>query len=658
MFFSFAINTGVLITAKISVQAAADAAAYAGAATQARQLNAISYLNYDMRRQYKKFLYRYLFVGNIGAPNFPTRPEGLTGGEYGYPKLDYISGSTTPVPNPLKVPVICIPLTAGGTPSDNCLMLNIPNTASLVNDFFPNGGLTQITNTLLTSITAIQQQQNNQCKSQGSINLFVLMSWLFRGTYNQADLVSMLNGLTGGAGLSAKDVSDVIAKVEGIVSGLGLYPRNIINLMRIETLSGFLNQAAEKSPITQDQVTAMQSAGAEAHERTIQAFKSALVNLNANVMDPSKVTLTELQNDNQITLQNVQANFNSYVQFMDPNSVATSNKITCASSVLSFPTVGVPVGVKRTDSVPTHYAVKISATAKLLFLPISDGIELQAFASAQPFGSRIGPANMQESDFVESVSPGLVNSVPINDCSAAPMKCNIPNLNIDAANKFNTQAFLQSLGSLENIGAGGKFNMDGRDQVSAEAPNPSEVGHYNILPPAKDDMSFEFIPYAASKATHIYRFYAPIFPESGGDPHGELDTFMTQVFGKTSVGNNAFGINMPTLKADVESKIWGYVQSDLTKGGALTEYGETTTFAAIELPMSPAIPYAPPVGGMFWLTKPEQVLSSWGPDNLTISAGNKGFQPRFGYSVKFVAMQKLIQSGMNSADDDEANVQH
>ncbi|NDG84936.1 MAG: hypothetical protein EBX52_07860, partial [Proteobacteria bacterium] len=68
MFFSFTINTGLLIHAKISVQAAADAAAYAGAATQGRLLNSISFLNYDMRRQYKKFLFRNAFVGSMGSP--------------------------------------------------------------------------------------------------------------------------------------------------------------------------------------------------------------------------------------------------------------------------------------------------------------------------------------------------------------------------------------------------------------------------------------------------------------------------------------------------------------------------------------------------------------------------------------------------------------
>src|SRR4051812_49183793 len=71
LFFAFVVNTGMLVNAKINLQNAADLAAYAGAATQARQLTQISYLNYEMRRQYKKVLLRYYVMGNMAQRNFP-----------------------------------------------------------------------------------------------------------------------------------------------------------------------------------------------------------------------------------------------------------------------------------------------------------------------------------------------------------------------------------------------------------------------------------------------------------------------------------------------------------------------------------------------------------------------------------------------------------
>src|SRR5271154_3984613 len=73
-FFCFVVNIGMLVNAKINLQNAADLAAYAGAATQARQLNSISYLNYEMRRQFKKFLFRYYVVGNMAQRQFPRAP--------------------------------------------------------------------------------------------------------------------------------------------------------------------------------------------------------------------------------------------------------------------------------------------------------------------------------------------------------------------------------------------------------------------------------------------------------------------------------------------------------------------------------------------------------------------------------------------------------
>ena len=57
LLFAFTTNVGMLVHAKINLQNAADAAAYAGAAVQARQLTAAAYLNWEMRRALKEFLF-------------------------------------------------------------------------------------------------------------------------------------------------------------------------------------------------------------------------------------------------------------------------------------------------------------------------------------------------------------------------------------------------------------------------------------------------------------------------------------------------------------------------------------------------------------------------------------------------------------------------
>src|SRR3954466_6254455 len=75
LFFAFVVNTGMLVNAKINLQNAADLAAYAGAAVQARQLNNAAFLNYEMRRQYKKFILRYYVIGSYMYASFPQAPN-------------------------------------------------------------------------------------------------------------------------------------------------------------------------------------------------------------------------------------------------------------------------------------------------------------------------------------------------------------------------------------------------------------------------------------------------------------------------------------------------------------------------------------------------------------------------------------------------------
>src|ERR1051325_1998291 len=78
LFFAFVVNTGMLVNAKINLQNAADLAAYAGAAVQARQLNNAAFLNYEMRRQYKKFIFRYYVIGSFMYTTFPNTPAKAT----------------------------------------------------------------------------------------------------------------------------------------------------------------------------------------------------------------------------------------------------------------------------------------------------------------------------------------------------------------------------------------------------------------------------------------------------------------------------------------------------------------------------------------------------------------------------------------------------
>jgi len=674
MFFGFAINTGLLITAKISVQAAADAAAYAGAATQARQLNAISYLNYDMRRQFKKFLYRYNFMGSAASMGGGTPPTSINMNKtvdpthYGYPKKWYSGSSSSDLQTTaIKVPVICIPMTGSGGGNDYCQQLNTPNSTKMAALWFPNKGLTTVTQAMLSTMGYIESSLDEQCKKYSNINLFVLMEWLFRGNLDPTSLENTL-GTMASAIKDASERQQAVQKIDTLVNGLGLYPRNLFNYMRITTLQQFLNDPP--STVTQDQVKSLESnqSAADSHERTIQAFKSVLVNLNNDVLDHSKVSMMELQPQNQINIELVEASFNAYVQYMQDAPVDPNADTRCQSNVVPFQVNNAPVGVNKTSSNTIYYAVKVKATAKLLFLPISDGIELEAFASAKPFGSRIGPTgsngvgNLTEADFVETVKPDIPPGLSPtgSDCAGlAGTQCKLPNLHITDGDTFYSSTFLDALyhiGGVQNTtGKGLTLSYQGMD--NAEAPEPKEIGHYNIIPPPKSDMGGEYIPYAVDQNSSIYRFYAPIFTGTA-DVNAQITTMLGKVFSNAVSGtNNFFNIDTFSLKTDLLAQMTSYASAAL-KQGSTSENGETETFAALELPMVPHSSNPPkpiqPSPQSFWLTRPEQVLSSWSPPHLQ---GAPNPTPRFGYSVKFVAMQNVLQ-GSSGPDEDQEKVEH
>lgn len=672
MFFTFAVNTGLLIAAKISVQTAADAAAYAGAATEARLLNGISFLNYDMRRQYKKYIFRTNFVGAMGSPDFP-QPLAQNSSVYDFPKLDFTL-STPSKKSAMKVPIICIPLTIGGKADDNCLRINVANSAyALSKDIGTGIGVDAIISQFLANVNATNQLQQTVCHGQGQLNLFVLLTWLFRGNADDTSLDSILLSLK--TALSDKDYQAAKSTISTLVQGLGLYPRNIINLMRIETLAGFLNGSSDVvgQELTSDKILTLESGiNAEAHEKTIQAFRSAAANLNASVFDSTLTSITELENPNQIKINPVKVDFNAYIQMMQKDDNNTGASTICNSSVFKFPALGAPVGVTIDPSLKVNYAVKVKAYVKprgLLFLPGSEPLELDAVAGAKPFGSRIAPHSPLT--LVRSVTPGSINGEVINDCKGQA-QCNLPDLDVGAGSTMISVDYLTELmNRAKSAGVMNFMTLLGAEW-HAMAPTPEETGHYNILPPSPTQLTaqnypLEFIDYANASVANpmggapkkVYRFYAPLFAAGGPDPKAKVDQFLSQIFVNTAVGvDPKFGISMKDIGISVGTTIKQYLVN-IDKVG---EMGETTTLASLELGMDGLTK-----GRIkdFWLTDANQVLSSWAPDAVrTVRTNGDGpqafaFKPRFGFSVKFVAMSDLINEGVDpNTDPDLSKVNH
>jgi hypothetical protein len=443
----------------------------------------------------------------------------------------------------------------------------------------------------------------------------------------------------------------------------------MINLMRIHSLEGFINQAPETG-ITSDSISGWEKgADSEARERTIQAFQSALANLNGSIFNSSEVSMDELQSTPMLTINDLKVSFNVYVQHADPNfEFSSESEVACSQSIDAFPAIAAPVSVTAQFNPNVAYAVHLKAFVKkrgILYLPNTEDLELDAYAGAKPFGSRIGPVNPPAAakDFVKPLTPGTTLVGPITPAGGAAGN-NVPYLQIDNSTDFYSTSFFTALNAIAKTGATSFTGPSiAAGQIQAIAPWMKEVGHYSIIPPlpttATDAgsihaaMAYDFIPYANppdASGNNIYRFYAPIFPNSGSDITSTISNMIDSIFGKVQVGtsSNRFNFSTYNMGQSLKTQIKTYIDS-LSAGGTVGENGETQTFAAIELPMPTTLKPGP-----FWLTKANQVLSSWGPSAVRESSADAfGFKPRFAYSVKFVTMQDLQSQGIGSEDDSD-----
>ncbi len=188
LFLAFVLNTGMLVNAKINLQNAADLAAYAGAAVQARQLNDIGYLNYEMRRVYKKFLFRYYVVGNATIPSFPKAGVGPTSGPARFMVNRF--GTNGGQAN-LGVPSTCVTF----LPNDNfCSMVSlpaIPDVGGSINN------LDAIMGALKSQLETLEGIRKEGCVGIGQMNQMLMLYWLWN---TDPSLEAVTDALAGAGG--------------------------------------------------------------------------------------------------------------------------------------------------------------------------------------------------------------------------------------------------------------------------------------------------------------------------------------------------------------------------------------------------------------------------------------------------------------------------
>lgn len=671
-FLAFVINTGMLVNAKINLQNAADLAAYAGAATQARQLTQISYINYEMRRQWKKFLFRIYVLGNMSQDNFPRSP--------GTGSMTYKPNSTNSTD--YTVPTTCISF----NPKDDnyCHNVTLAQVSIPPDNSF---GLDAIMTTLRGQLQAIETIRQDNCKSIGQTNKMVNLYWLFN---TDPTLTSMAQSSS-----LSPDQAGVIQAIRTLSVGLGIVPREVLLRMRISTLTDYVNSPANQSLDFQTAEGLSKVSDPSLNERALQAFYSAYYSLGNHTFAPESIFLDEMlpagsaNNSNLLALKEIKTEFDTYTIDMALTGQALGaqsngqSPADCETRIVPVALAApLTLGVYKDPTVLTYYAVRLRATANLLFSPFGP-MDLKAYAAARPFGSRIGPSS---AEFVSPPSTALASlpaftlGAPLGSPNLSYKIPNIPVKLTDTSqrgNGWDTQIVLGNMYQflINASGGGSRLSITNQSlQVAyqaAMAPNPWEARQYNIMNDNTSAGESFSIHFDQSGGVGQSRFWAPIVaPGKQGNLaqtiQSEVQAIMnsTQTYGNLGSagasappGSSGNAAALASITSALSSGLTHFVTSLLPQGQ--DEDGNPSGGSINIFRMSnPFVWNGPtgvtPIGGdptLFLSNDPKLVRTSW---NLVNDSTIRS-QGRTGYSVKFVTFQSLPGQGGASGQSSYTN---
>ncbi|MBT3235507.1 MAG: Tad domain-containing protein [Bdellovibrionales bacterium] len=412
---AFVVNVGLFVKAKINLQNAVDAAAWSGAAVQARQLSNIAYLNWEMRNTYKEWMFKYYVLGQLSLTktnlsvldtaqpsdqvmSFRMDPFWKAGGG-SMSDANYKSD----VFDSHNLPSTCIHF---GSEHNICDIYAVPGLPR-----FQTVGLPGIDEHHEKFLNAIVATKSKDCTSRSDLNFSAVMAWAF-GIGNNP----IFNG--------APEIA---------AHRLGAWPQSFELALRIRNLEMIVNRPPVKQPICSQGSGCIKSGQLDnesttlpLNERPIKAFWSAYRNLSQEMQGTFKLTELpptphDVAGENlssflipkgvSIGQSGIPATVKHYldlqayplnlVTFFSNFATSTGNisgvtsEGQCSSSKTALPVPGYLFGFIKNPSVLTYYAVKGEAQFVGLFSPFVNpserGITLTAYATAKPFGGRIGP---------------------------------------------------------------------------------------------------------------------------------------------------------------------------------------------------------------------------------------------------------------------------
>jgi len=393
---AFVINVGLFVKAKINLQNATDAAAFAGAAVQARQLTKIAHLNWEMRNIYKEWMYKYYVLGNLNIDDVINTNGGS--GPMSFAMQEDRDVLNNEVRQDIyNFPSVCINLST----ENLCRRYAIPGLPEFGSSNLP--GAEQASRAFQDNLIA---SKSYDCIRRTRVNMMTTAMWAYNVLSNQNAF--------------EEEAPAILAHRPGA------FPIALELAMRIRNLEKITNrEPLEKVCIQQGASTKIQcqhsidqiSSEPKANERIVKAFYSGFRNIGGSSEDDDEMkgtfTLTELSpnvltNDSPsdpsnllipspyykkvyLDLKLMSINYAVFYSAMIPRAQNDTSGA-CDISKAAIPIPGYPLGFYKNPDYLTYYAVKGEAEFIGMFNPFGgETVVMTAYAAAKPMGGRIGP---------------------------------------------------------------------------------------------------------------------------------------------------------------------------------------------------------------------------------------------------------------------------
>lgn len=423
---AFIINVGLFVKAKINLQNSVDAAAYAGASVQARQLTNIAYVNWEMRNTFKEWMFKYYVLGQLGLLNNPYSlgPTALSGANTRFyltnPDATVGGASFATGYDKYNVPSICIHNNSG---NNICPLYTLPGIPR-----FEAIGVAGISEIHEAFVNELVKEKSLNCIERSGLNFLTALAWAYS------------------SGLKDIPGTPVVA-----TNRPGAWPQALELAMRMRNLEMIVNRPPVPRPIDFNEAVQLSNQGVSfgLNERPVKAFMSAYRNLSggkyksesgngqdefsqsfklteiaptpyqaqpntvSSFLIPNTFKFPEAQpatTKHYLDLQAMPINYSTMFSTFAARSGtyegSTTSEGACVISKTAMPIPGYILGFAKNPEVMTYYAVKGEAEFTGLFFPGSTGsVKLTAYAAAKPFGGRIGPKLFHFSDNGATLEP-------------------------------------------------------------------------------------------------------------------------------------------------------------------------------------------------------------------------------------------------------------